>query len=537
MTPDRYRQRFGQQVRDGLYIAAAKTLNDWQVQSPAAFEPRFHRIQLHLLSGACRNARDSAAELMARPDCPPRLALEAALCLKSFALHDALISWAGNYAQRQQMPARDIAHVATVLSGVGAHALALEWADAGVAKSPGDAVCEVNRALILNYLGEFDRSRISLERVIATSRHQAMAYWLLARLRRQTPETQHVAALRQSLAAPDLAAEDRAFLGYALFKELDDLGEHAQAWAALQAANQAARIHTPYHAIAQEHLFSAIKGMRLPEQELAVECSEAQQVPIFIVGLHRSGTSLIERILGASPDVHDLGETERLSAALRYGADLYCERVPDLSLLTRAGRIDFREVRRIFDEAARVQSCGKRFVTEKSPGNFLNIGFIRRAFPHAKILHMCRDPVDLCFANYREHFGAQVTHTHALQDLVHYHRLYQNLMRHWHDSYPGFVLDVHYEQLVRDPETESRRVYAFIGLDWQSDAVAIERRGAEPVATLSSVQVRQPVNSASIGRWRPYASWLGELTDAFAEAMPHPLEGGPVAPAVQRLTQ
>ncbi len=462
---------------------------------------------------------------MVRPDCPPRLALEAALCLKSFALHDVLIAWAGHYAHRQQMPARDVAHVATVLSGIGAHALALEWADEGVAKSPGDAVCEVNRALILNYLGEFDRSRNSLERVIATSRHQAMAYWLLARLRRQTPETQHVAAMRQALAAPDLAAEDRAFLGYALFKELDDLGDHAQAWTALQAANQAARINAPYHTMAQEHLFSAIKGMRLPEHGVAVELGEAEQVPIFIVGLHRSGTSLIERILGASPEVHDLGETERLSAALRYGADLYCERVPDLSLLTRAARIDFSEVRRAFDEAARAQSCGKRFVTEKSPGNFLNIGFIRQAFPRAKILHMRRDPIDLCFANYREHFAAQVTHTHTLQDLVHYHGLYQDLMRHWHDCYPGFVMDVHYEQLVRDPEAESRRVYAFIGLDWRSDVVAIERRSTQPVATLSSVQVRQPVNTASIGRWRPYAPWLDVLTDAFDDAALHPSAG------------
>jgi hypothetical protein len=522
MTPDRYRQRFAQQLRDGLYVAAAKTLGEWQARLPAAFEPRFHQIQLHLLNGACRSARDTAAELMVRTDCPPRLALEAALCLKSFALHDLLISWAGRYTQREHMPARDIAHVATTLSGVGAHALALEWADLAVAKSPGDAVCEVNRALILSYLGEFDRSRVGLERVIATSKHQAMAYWLLARLRRQTPETQHVAAMRQLLAETGMAVEDRAFLGYALFKELDDLGDHAQAWAALHAANQAARISSPYHATAQEHVFSAIKGLRLPEPAAAGGQGEADQVPIFIVGLHRSGTSLIERILGASPDVHDLGETDRLSAALRYGADIYCERVPDLSLLSRASRIDYKQVSRVFDQAALAQSGGKRFVTEKSPGNFLNIGFIRQAMPHARILHMRRDPIDLCFANYREHFAAQVTHTHTLEDLVHYHGLYRDLMRHWHDRFPGFILDVDYEQLVRDPEAESRRVYAFIGLDWRADAVAIERRSTQPVATLSSVQVRQPVNTASIGRWRPYAPWLGTLIDAFPDAASQP---------------
>ncbi len=515
MKPERYRQRFGEQIRLGAYAAAAATLDSWLARAPQAFEPRLHRIQLDLLNGAYQRAHDAAGGLMSDSDCPPELALETSGCLKSFALHDNLVAWAQRYPWRHKMRAQDLAHIAVNLSAVNAHQLALEWADSGVAKAPTDPVCLVNRALILNYLGQFERARGDLSQVIAGSRHSAMAHWILARLDRQTEDSNHVAAIRQAMAAPELAAGERAFLGYALFKELDDLGDHAGAWASLQTGSNAARVGKPYARATQELLFAGIK--RAFEVGIAnndVGRNE-DQVPIFILGMHRSGTSLIERMLGADPEVCDLGETERLPVALQYGADLRCEQTPDVSLLARSARIDYRLVRKVFNESARSQTQGRRFATEKSPSNFLNIGFIAQALPHAKILHLRRDPLDLCFANYREHFGAQVTHTRALEDLIHYHGLYRDLMRHWHDCYPGFILDVDYEQLVRDPQAESKRVFDFCGLRWQASVVDLTRRVADPVATLSSVQVRQAINTASIGRWRPYAQWLGALTDAF----------------------
>ncbi|MDZ4814223.1 MAG: sulfotransferase [Pseudomonadota bacterium] len=515
MKPERYRQRFGEQVRDGALAAAAATLDSWLARAPQAFEPRLHRIQLNLLSGAYQRAHDAAGGLMSQSDCPPELALETTGCLKAFALHDTLVAWAQRYPWRHKIRAQDLAHIAVNLSAVNAHQLALEWADSGVAKAPTDPVCLVNRALILTYLGQFDRARADLCQVIAGSPHSAMAYWILARLDRQTEDSNHVAAIRQALAAPELAASERAFLGYALFKELDDLGDHAGAWASLQTGSKAARVGRPYSRATQELLFAAIK--RAFDAGIANNAvgGDEDPVPIFILGMHRSGTSLIERMLGADPEVCDLGETERFSVALQYAADLHCEQTPDVSLVARSARIDYGLVRKVFNESARMQTQGRRFVTEKTPGNFLNIGFIAQTFPHAKILHLRRDPLDLCFANYREHFGAQVTHTYALEDLIHFHGLYRDLMRHWHDRYPGFILDIDYEQLVREPEAESRRVFDFCGLRWQASVVDVTRRVADPVSTLSSVQVRQAINTASIGRWRPYAQWLGALTEAF----------------------
>ncbi|MGD9584579.1 MAG: sulfotransferase [Lysobacterales bacterium] len=514
MSPMQFRQRFDRLTRDGLFDAANTLLADWCKQMPRAFEPRFHQVQLELQRGRYRVAREAAVAVLAHAECPPQMALDVALCLRSFSLHDPLIAWAARYPFRSKMPAADIAHAATLLSAVGAHRLALDWANQAVASNPADPVGRFNRALILNYLGDSDRAASELEGLLKRTPPVAMAYWLLSRLKRQTAASNHVDAIQSALATPRLAASDRAFLGYALFKELDDLGEISAAWEALSAASAAARIDRPYHRASEEQLFAALRRT-FPLAEPTPTAVSADTTPIFIVGLHRSGTSLIERMLGASSQVHDAGETDRFAAAIRDGADRVYQQVPEPALLVETGRIDFARARATFDASAHHQSGGRRFVTEKAPANFLNIGLIRHALPHARILHMRRDPIDLCFANYREMFGASVSHTYALDDLVHYHELYRGLMRHWHEHYPGFILDIDYENLVRHPERESRRVFDFCGLEWHAGVVDVQARAQAPVATLSSVQVRQPVSTASIGRWRPYARWLGTLTEAF----------------------
>lgn len=516
MNLPQLRQRFHQLTQDGLFEAANHLLTDWRKQMPRAFEPRFHQVQLELQCGHYRIAREAVVAVLAQAECPAHLALDVALCLRAFALHDQLIAWASHYRLVAKMPAADIAHAATLLSAVGAHRLALDWANHAVARNAVDPIGRVNRALILGYLGESDRAASELMHVLKQSPPVAMAYWQLTRLRRQTPSENHVTAIRQALARPRLTSADRAFLGYALFKSLDDLGDTDAAWAALEAASAAARIDRPYHRFPEQELFAALRRtfpLSVPAPVVSAPASAA--IPIFIVGLHRSGTSLIERILGASHDVYNAGETNRFNAAVCDGVDRICEQVPDLALLAELRHTDFERVGQSFDACAREQSGGSRFVTEKSPANFLNIGLIHHALPHAKILHMRRDPIDLCFANFRELFGASVSHTYALDDLVHYHGLYQGLMQHWHLHYPGFILDIDYENLVRNPEIESRRVFEFCGLAWHPGVVDVQARADAPVATLSAMQVRQPVNTASIGRWRPYARWLEVLTKAF----------------------
>lgn len=528
MNIDRQRRRLQQYLNAGLFDGATNTIETWLAYDSNAFEPQLARAQINLQQGRLRDAYDEATALLSSDTpCPAEFAVDAINCLNAFAAHDAMIAMAQRFTQQDLLPAQDLTEVAVTLSRVGAHQLALRWAEAAVKKAPHDAVCLVNRALILNYVGQFDRARADLMWVIQNSAHTAMALWLLSRLDRQSQTSNHVALINKEIVRENLHPGDRAFLAYALFKELDDLGDYANAWAALKLGAELASTQAPYDSIATEQRFAAIKRAFPITQTASLTgdlagsapqaTSKSNDIPVFILGMHRSGTSLLERILGGAPEVFDLGETKRLNIAIRYAANWFGSQDYEPELLARVERLDYQKLSTIFSNSARIQSESKAFVTEKSPSNFLNIGFILRAMPHAKIIHMRRQPIDLCFANYRELFGAGIAHTYKLPDLVHFHRLYIDLMQHWHALYPGGILDVAYEDLVQSPMTTSKAVFEFCGIEWREEYLDLVKRSDAPVSTLSSVQVRSAVNTASVGKWRNYAPWLHELIAAFPE--------------------
>lgn len=510
----RQRRRLEQYAAAAAFDAATQLLDRWQAEQPAALEPALLRARVLMLQGRYRASRDVALAAIGELRCPAQLALETIHCLRDFAAHDALLDWADRFDARGGMPARDLALAAASLSTIGASELALAWVDEALAREPTDTICRVNRALILSYLGRVDEAEAELEQVIDSGQDAAMAHWLLARLRRQSPGHDHVDRLRARLSWTSLLDADRAHLQFALFKELDDLGIIDQAYAALDAGCTLMQRQQPYDASAERRQADAIIAA-FPVARTHTAPTAGGPVPIFIVGMHRSGTTLLERLLNASDEVCAYGESQRLLAAIRYAADRRWEPANDARLYQCAGELDFALLGEHFVGEGRRRIGTSRFATEKTPGNFKHIGFIRHALPQAKVLHLRRDPVDLCFANLRELFADGVNHSYRQQDVAHYHGEYQRLMQHWRDNYPGFVLDVDYEALVRDPVGQSQRVFAFCGLDWTPDVIDLVSQRDGAVNTLSALQVRQPVHATSIGRWRPYAHHLQPLLRAL----------------------
>ena len=509
MQIEQFRRQFARCLASSQIAEAMQVLRTWRAQTESTFEPDFHAVQCELRLGQYRQAMDRALQLRPTGDCDPGQLLELVQCLSHFAAHDQLIAWAREYPHRERVAPRDAAAAAADFSAVGAHDLALTWVESATRRAPEDPVCRVNRALILSHLGRFEDARRDLEWAVKRRDSQAMAHWHLARLSRQTAKQNRILAIRKALQA-STDPREVAFLAHALFKTYDDLGEYAAAWQALQQTCSAILKRRPYARAEAEQLFESIRQC-FPHELPAGAPASTAVVPIFIVGMHRSGTSLIERMLGASPVVRDMGETRRLEVAIRHAAGEGGLEPLDGELLRRSASAEPTEIRRVFMALNAIQASGWRFQTEKSPDNFLHIGLIRRAMPEARVIHMRREPVDLCFANLRELFGNAAAYSYALEDLAHYHRLYVDLMAHWHRVCPGFVLDVDYEALVRDPIAQSRRVFEFCGLDWNESVIDLRARADAPVSTLSSVQVRQAVNTASVGRWRPYAAWLGPL--------------------------
>ncbi len=381
------------------------------------------------------------------------------------------------------------------------------------------------------YAGDLSAAEQEFARCLQADPGFAPAHRMRAKLRRQTMGDNHVDVLHAAIARMPEEAADAPQLYYALFKELDDLGQWDGAWQALETGMRRRRRQIDFDAVAEarlfEHLqldFDAVAEARLFEHLQRpdgiavgeVRLPDEEPAPIFIVGMPRSGTTLLERILGAHPQVADAGELRDFTMQLRWMCDRIGGPQLDLDLAQRADAVDMAELGRRYLMHTRWHAKGKSFYTDKMPANFVHVGYIARALPQARILHMVRDPMDTCFSNLKELFASAYPHSYDQAEMAQHYLRYRRLMAHWHAQYPGRILDVHYDTLVADPQRVAREVLAFCGLPWEPGLVAIEARTGA-VATASSVQMREPIHRRFIGQWRQYEARLQPMRRQLEE--------------------
>jgi Sulfotransferase family len=342
--------------------------------------------------------------------------------------------------------------------------------------------------------------------------HCGRASLTLARLRTWTADENHLDFIHERLRTVPPGTEDHAAFEFAQYKELEDIGRYDEAFAAL------ARGNAIMHARLKDQLgfgpdvFDGLVA-RFPEAPTQTHRFEGP-LPIFIVGMPRSGTTLLERILGNHPQVASAGELFDFPRQLRWTADRHGHPLVDAALLEQSRRLDFELLGRRYLEQSQWRAGGKAWYVDKLPPNYLMAGFIARALPQAKILHMVRDPMDVCFSNYRALFGDSFGYSYDLATLAEHHRQYRRLMAHWHAAMPGRIHDVAYADLVTDTEATARTLLAHCGLDF--DPACLDTAGnAAPVATLSTAQVREPIHARAIGEWQRYASQLQPLVDSL----------------------
>jgi hypothetical protein len=265
-----------------------------------------------------------------------------------------------------------------------------------------------------------------------------------------------------------------------------------------------------YDAAGEERLFDLlIQRFDSPVAQEA-HASPPGPAPIFIVGLPRSGTTLLERVLGSHSLVASAGELTDFPRQLRWVADRHGHSIVDEALLDAMPGVDFELLGRRYLQQSQWRANGKPFYIDKLPPNFMLIGCIRRALPHARVVHMVRDPMDVCFSNYRAMFGDAYAYSYDLDALSHHYHQYDRLMRHWRETMPGFVIDVSYSSLVLDTERTCRELLAACGLPFE-DACLDHTRNRASVATLSSAQVRQPIHPRGLREWERYAVQLQGL--------------------------
>ena len=416
----------------------------------------------------------------------------------------------------RSLNAQALLMLAHVSQGLGLHAEALALMERARALGLDGADFRYFRALQLQFNGRMGEAEAEMESCLAMGPTFGRASLTLARVRRQTAASNHVRFIRARLATVEQGSEDHAAFEFALHKEQDDLGQYEEAWQALQRGNAIMQRRLGHDRSGERAIFDALiarfDGQVITEQPTPPE----GPVPIFIVGMPRSGTTLLERILGNHSMVMPTGELADFPRQLRWTADLHGHALLDLTLLDACKRLDFPLLGRRYLEQTQWRAQGRRFYVDKLPPNFILIGFIRRALPHARILHMVRDPMDICFSNYRALFGDSYAYSYDLESLGHHHGQYRRLMQHWHRTMPGAVLDIDYDELVRDTESAARRLLGFCGLPYEP-ACLDTTSNQSPVATLSSAQVRSPIHQRSLGEWRRYERQLQTLRDALTQ--------------------
>lgn len=391
--------------------------------------------------------------------------------------------------------------------------LALRCATTAVARAPNDLPARLLRGHLLGSHGQVDAAVSELQWVLQRNPCIPIAWWMLSRLQKQTFHSNHVASLRELLRTPGLNPANVAALARALHKELDDLGDYQGAWQALEMLCTAKRSIEHYDADEHHRLVDALLAWTPPATPAGASPAPGK-VPVFIVGMHRSGTTMVEQLLDASPQVRGFGELNDFSSAMRHATDHYCKGTLDRAIVDRASTIDFADVGQRYLAGVGWRLGDEPFFTDKLPTNFLNIGFICQALPHAKILHMVRDPVETCFSNLRELFSEINPHSYDQLEMADYFLQYRRMMAHWCAMFPNRILDVGYARLTASPEATMREVAAFCGIDY-ADGMSSTVSSGRAVGTASSIQIREGVVRRETPKWLPYAQRLQPLITAL----------------------
>jgi tetratricopeptide (TPR) repeat protein len=380
----------------------------------------------------------------------------------------------------------------------------------------------MSHAHVLKALGNQQEALREYRAAIALKPEFGEVYWSMANLKTFRFETQDVSAMEQQLQREDLSESADIHFRFALGKAYEDLGDYERAWGHYHSGNRRQRPLVSYDPVGFEVRHEEIVevfGRELLERH-AGQGFESH-APIFIVGLPRSGSTLIEQILASHSRVEGtlelpvLGEIAVAVGRYRRDRKEYPEVVRELR-----GR-DFRAYGKQYIEQSRTyRTTAKPRFTDKLPNNFSHVGFIHLILPNARIINARRHPLDSCLGSYKQLFGKGQHFTYDMDELVLYYRQYHETMKHWHRVLPGKVLDVHYEETVGDLEAQVRRVLAHCGLPFEEACLRFHET-QRPVRTASSEQVRQPLYTRALGTWRRYSRYLGpwqeELADIIAE--------------------
>jgi predicted Zn-dependent protease len=405
--------------------------------------------------------------------------------------------------------------------GLGEHVRAIALYRQLLAASPGSADLHLLLGHCLKTVGRQKEAAESYQTAAAARPSFGDAYWSLANLKIYPFSQDGIARMRAEEAAPAAHSVDRYHQCFALGKAFEDLNDYAESWRFYERGNALKRIESRYHPeiteantrkqieVCTSQFFAARTSFGVPDPDA-----------IFILGLPRSGSTLIEQILASHSQVEGTQELSDVQGIVlemkQHPSDLDDPRYP--GLLAKLAPEEFRGMGERYMTDTRAYRGDEPFFIDKMPNNFRHIGLIHLMMPNAKIIDVRREPMACCFSNLKQLFARGQEFTYSIEDIARYYRTYLDLMRHWDAVLPGRVLRVCYEDVVEDLDGNVRRILDFCDLEFEPACIEYYKTERN-ISTASSEQVRQPIFREGLFQWRNYEPWLGPLKDGLGDAL------------------
>jgi tetratricopeptide (TPR) repeat protein len=405
--------------------------------------------------------------------------------------------------------------IGTVHGQLGEQEAAGRWFEKALQRAPGNVMHQINLANNYRFLDRLDEAEALLRDVLQKVPQHPNAHWLVSGLRKARDRS-HIDTI-EKLAAKTRNPQALAFLYYGMGKELEDLEDWDSAFAAF-ARGAAARRQTLEFDEAQElKLFEAMADTFTREWLDDGRAGHDDASPIFVIGQPRTGTTLVERIIVAHSQVHSAGELRQFGHCLRRLGDYREATQYSPKLATMGAGVDPAALGRAYlQTTAKLRGDTPRFV-DKLPPNYLFLPLILKALPKARIVHLRRDPMDACFASFKQLFADAYPHSYEQGEMARHHARYFKLMEVWRERFGDRFFDISYEDTAANLEPNARALIEFLGLPWEDACLEFHRQSGA-VTTASSVQVRQPAHTRSVGRWRRYETQLAPMREALREA-------------------
>ena len=424
-----------------------------------------------------------------------------------------------NDSNNTSADAETLDKLGNVLNGCGELDLAHDCFVRAVDMYPDSPHYLFNLAALQRALGKMKESEACFSRVIAIRPDDSAAHLARSSLRTVSESDNHVEELEDALhrASPNSNAEIR--LCFALAKELEDLGDHPRSFSFLRRGSDIRRRRMDYDVDADVEAMAQIAKTFSADRMNTIKSGYETDEPIFILGLPRTGTTLVERIVSSHSNVFAAGELQNFAIELIKIAqrDSGGGRLTREQLIASSAELDYHELGKRYVDSTRPRTGRQARFIDKLPLNFLYTGLIHKALPGARIIHLTRQPMDACYAIYKTLFQQVYPFSYDLTDLGRYYIAYRKLMAHWENVLQDRFLNVSYEGLIENQERVSREIISFCSLEWQEQCLDFQNN-RKPTATASASQVRQGIYTSSVERWRYYEFELAPLKELLEGA-------------------